>query len=127
PPVPALYAARSGYAVINEVGVDRIRANSQRQTARLIELADAAGLPVTSPRDPADRGGTVTLGVGEHGAAMVAELARRDILVDFRPGAGIRVSPHLYTTDAEIELAVGAIAELVASGSFDRTVAGAAY
>ncbi len=126
PSVPALYAARSGYRIINEIGIDRIRANSTRMTTRLIELADAADLRVTSPRDPAQRGGTVTLDVAE-GAAVVAELARRDVLVDFRPGAGIRVSPHFYTRDDELERVVGEIAEIVASGSFDRSVASAAY
>ncbi len=126
PAVPALYAARCGYRIINEVGIDRIRATSVRMTTRLIELADAAGLEVTSPRDPERRGGTVTIDVAE-GAAVVAELARRDILVDYRPGAGIRVSPHFYTRDDELELAVETIAELVRTGSFDRSVAGAAY
>jgi len=126
PPVPALYSARSGYRIINEIGVDRIRANSIRMTERLIALADAADLPVTSPRDPTLRGGTVAIGV-EEGAAVVAELARRSVLVDFRPGAGIRMSPHFYNTDSELEHAIGEIADIVATGSFDRTVAGAAY
>lgn len=126
PAVPALYAARSGYAVINEIGVANIRRNSIRQTTRLIELADDAGLEVTSPRDANERGGTVTIDV-EHGAAVTAELVRRGVLVDYRPGAGIRVSPHLYTTDEEIERAVGEIADIVATGTFDRAVAGAAY
>ena len=126
PSVPALYAARSGYRIINEIGIDRIRANSTRMTTRLIELADAAGLAVTSPRDAQRRGGTVTIDVPD-GAAVVAELARRDVLVDFRPGAGIRVSPHFYTRDDELERVVGEISEIVATGSFDRSVASAAY
>jgi kynureninase len=126
PAVPALYAARSGYEVINEIGIERIRANSTRMTTRLIELADAAGMTVTSPRDPNERGGTVTIDVPE-GAAVVAELARRSVLVDYRPGAGIRVSPHFYTLDSELELAIGEIADIVATGAGDRSVAGAAY
>jgi kynureninase len=126
PSVPALYAARSGYRIIAEIGVERIRANSIRQTTRLIELADAAGLAVTSPRDAERRGGTVTIDVAE-GAAVVAELSRRGVLVDYRPGAGVRVSPHFYTTDEELERAIGEIADIVTTGSFDRSVAGAAY
>lgn len=126
PSVPALYAARSGYRIINEIGTDRIRANSVRMTTRLIDLADAAELQVTSPRDPQLRGGTVTVNVPE-GAAVVAELAKRDVLVDFRPGAGIRISPHFYTRDDELERAIGEITDIVATGSFDRSVAGAAY
>ena len=126
PSVPALYAARSGYRIINEIGIERIRDNSTRMTTRLIELADAAGLAVTSPRDAAQRGGTVTIDVAE-GAAVVAELARRDVLVDYRPGAGIRVSPHFYTRDDELERVIGEITDIVATGAFDRSVASAAY
>jgi kynureninase len=126
PAVPALYAARSGYDVINEIGIEAIRANSVRMTTKLIELADAAGLDVTSPRDAARRGGTVTVDVPE-GAAVVAELTRRGVLVDYRPGAGIRISPHFYTLDSELETAIGEITDIVKTGAFDRSVAGAAY
>lgn len=126
PSVPALYAARSGYRAIREVGVDRIRAKSVRQTTRLIELAEAAGLGVPTQRDPDRRGGTVLVDVAD-GAAVVAELARREVLVDFRPGAGIRISPHVYTLDAELEHVIGEISDIVRTGSFDRSVASAAY
>jgi kynureninase len=126
PAVPALYAARTGYRTINEVGIERIRANSLRQTDRLIELAEAAGLRVPTPREHEQRGGTVLVDV-EDGAAVVAELARREVLVDFRPGAGIRISPHFYTLDSELEHVVAEIADIVRTGSYDRSVAGAAY
>ena len=121
PHVPALYAARSGYEIILEVGVERIRAKSQRQTQRLIELAEDHGLRVTCPRDPARRGGTVTIDV-EHGPAVTKELIRREVLVDYRPGAGIRVSPHFYSTDEEIEYTVRQIAEIVETRAFVRHV-----
>ena len=117
PHVPALYSARSGYEIILEVGVDRIRAKSQRQTQRLIELAQERGVRVTSPRDPARRGGTVTIDV-EHGPAVTKELIRREVLVDYRPGAGIRVSPHFYTTDEEVEHTVAQIAEIVQTKAY---------
>ncbi len=101
PNVPAMYSARSGYEIVNEIGVDAIRAKSQRQTQRLITLADEAGLTVRSPRDPKLRGGTIILDV-PNGREVTAELGRRQILVDFRPGAGIRIAPHFYTSDDEI-------------------------
>ncbi|MCB0879882.1 MAG: aminotransferase class V-fold PLP-dependent enzyme [Thermoleophilia bacterium] len=126
PAVPALYSARTGYRTINEAGIDRIRAKSLRQTDRLIELAEAADLRVPTPREHERRGGTVLVDV-EEGAGVVAELARRDVLVDFRPGAGIRISPHFYTRDDELERVIGEIAEIVRSGAYDSTVAGAAY
>jgi kynureninase len=102
PNVPAMYSARSGYEIVNEIGVAAVRAKSKRQTQRLIELADAAGIKVRSPRDPEARGGTIILDV-EKGREVTAELGRRQILVDYRPGAGIRIAPHFYTTDEEIE------------------------
>jgi kynureninase len=105
PAIPALYAAQSGYRIINEIGVDRIREKSVRQTTRLIELAEEAGFRVTSPKDAADRGGTVTVG-HEDAAAITSELIRRDFIVDFRPGAGVRISPHFYTSDEELELVI---------------------
>lgn len=102
PSIPALYAAESGYDIINEIGVERIREKSVRQTTRLIELADEAGWCVNSPRDAGRRGGSVVLDV-PHAAAVVRALEERDVLVDYRPGAGIRVGPHFYNTDEEIE------------------------
>jgi kynureninase len=105
PSIPALYAARSGYRIVNEIGVEAIRAKSIRQTTLLIELAEEAGFRVTSPHDPALRGGTVTI-AAEHAAAMTKELIRRDFIVDYRPGAGLRVSPHFYTKDEELELII---------------------
>jgi kynureninase len=112
PNIPGLYAARSGYEIIEEVGVAAIRAKSIRQTGRLIELARQAGFAVNSPLDPARRGGVVTLDVPD-GQNVVDELARRGILVDYRPGSGIRLAPHFYTEDAELDAAIAAIRELV--------------
>jgi len=113
PNVPGLYAARAGYRIILQAGVERIRQKSIRQTARLIELAEEAGLAVRSPRDPAQRGGSVILEVPK-GDEVTRELLRRDFLVDHRPGAGIRVGPHFYTTDEELELLIGEIRRLAA-------------
>jgi kynureninase len=108
PNIPALYSARSGYEIVNEIGVPAIRAKSVRQTTRLIELADAAGLKVNTPRDPERRGGVVILDV-PNGYAVTQELVRREVLVDYRPGAGIRVAPHFYTTDEELEHTIGGV------------------
>jgi len=111
PNIPGLYAARSGYEIIHEVGVDNIRAKSIRQTSLLIELAERAGYRINSPRDPAQRGGTVALDVA-NGYEVTQELLRRDFLVDYRPGAGIRIAPHFYTKDEELELVVQEIQSL---------------
>jgi kynureninase len=99
PAVPALFAATAGYEVILEVGVERIRAHSVQLTEWLRRDLIDRGFVVPSPSDPARRGGTLTvrLDADEHGPAFVAALEKRGILVDHRPEAGLRVSPHFYT------------------------------
>ena len=111
PNIPGLYAARSGYEIVSEIGVPAIREKSLRQTARLIELADAAGIRVNTPRDPARRGGVVILDV-PNGPEVTRELVRREVIVDYRPGAGIRIAPHFYTTDEEVERTVAEVSEI---------------
>src|SRR5438128_1914683 len=125
PNVPALYAATAGYDLIEEIGVDRIRENSLRQTELLIRLADAAGFDVRSPRDPSRRGGTVTVHVPDF-EAVHKELAERQVICDFRPGAGIRLGPHYFSTDEELEHAIATIGEILVSGLHARWLGAAA-
>ena len=115
PNVPAMYAARSGYEIVNEIGVPAIREKSVRQTTRLIELAEEAGFRVNSCRDPKLRGGVVVVDV-PNGYAVTKELARREVLVDYRPQAGIRIAPHFYTTDQELEHTMAEIRDIVGAG-----------
>jgi kynureninase len=119
PNVPALYACTPGYDLIEEIGVDRIRANSLQQTQRLIDGADARGFDVRSPREPERRGGTVTVHVPDF-EAVHKELSERQILCDFRPDAGIRLGPHYFTSDEELDFALDQIAEIVATGAHER-------
>jgi kynureninase len=119
PNVPALYAATAGYDLVEEIGVERIRESSLRQTELLIRLCDEAGFEVGSPRAAARRGGTVTVRVPEF-EAVHRELGERGILCDFRPDAGLRLGPHYYNTDEELVFAVEQIAEIVESGAYER-------
>jgi len=114
PNIPGLYAARSGYEIIGDVGVENIRAKSIRQTSRLITLAEAAGYAVNSPKDSSQRGGTVSLDV-PNAYEVTQELLRRDFLLDYRPGAGIRIAPHFYTTDEELDQVIQEIQSIVKS------------
>ena len=113
PNVPAMFSAMSGYEIIGEIGVENIRTKSIRQTQKLIALAEDAGFTVKSPRNPAHRGGTVVIDV-PNGYEIVKELARRDVLMDYRPGAGIRIAPHFYTTDGELDMVIHEINALAA-------------
>jgi kynureninase len=121
PVIPALFAATEGPRILREAGMDAVRAKSQRQTSRLIELADARGFTTTVPRDPARRGGTVAFDV-PHAREVAQALLARDVVVDFRPGAGIRVAPHFYTSDDELDAAVATIDEILAKEEWKRYV-----
>ena len=112
PVVPALYAAIEGPRIVRRAGIDAIRAKSVRQTTRLIQLADDRGFRVHASRDAERRGGTVAIRV-PHAYEVAQALLARDILVDYRPEAGIRVAPHFYTTDDELESAVAAMDEIL--------------
>jgi kynureninase len=114
PNVPALYAATAGYDVIEEVGVERIRARSLEQTTLLIRLLEEAGLEIVSPREPAERGGTVVVRVPDPDD-VCAELAARGTICDSRPEVGLRLGPHFFNTDDELHRAVDQIVELARS------------
>lgn len=112
PVVPALYANVEGPRVLRRVGMEGVRAKSMRQTARLVALADARGYAVSAPRDASARGGTVAFDV-PHAAEVARALLARDVVIDYRPGAGIRVAPHFYTSDAEVDRVVGEIDDIL--------------
>jgi kynureninase len=118
PAIPALYAAQSGYEVINQIGVEKIRAKNLRQTQQLVELATAAGFRVTSPPNPAQRGGTIAVW-DDNAAAITKELVRREFIVDYRPGAGVRISPHFYTKDEELELVIAEMKKIRDSKGYE--------
>jgi kynureninase len=110
--IPAIEAARPGIKIVQEVGIEKIREKSKRQTARLIELADQHGWRINTPRDPEQRGGTVSIDMPDS-QQVSRELLARDILVDWRPKAGVRFSPHFYNTDGEVDAAIDAVVEIL--------------
>src|SRR5262245_44295845 len=111
PNVAALYACRAGYEIIREIGVDAIRAKSLMLTRRLMDLAGEAGFRLNTPENDSERGGTVIIDVA-NGADIAEQLIGRGVVIDYRPGAGIRVAPHFYTTAEEIDHAVEALIEV---------------
>ena len=114
PNIPALYTARPGLKIIREVGLQKIREKSKRQTARLMALADKHGWRVNTPRDPEQRAGTVSIDM-PCAQEVCKELIRRKILVDFRPQAGVRLSPHFYNKDEELDVAIAAVEEILSA------------
>jgi kynureninase len=114
PGVAALYQARAGAEIIAQIGVEKIRAKSLRQTARVIAACDGAGYQLNSPRAPEQRGGTVCFDF-PGSDRVAAELNRRRFQCDHRPGCGIRMSPHFYSTDEECDLFMEEVARLRAA------------
>lgn len=121
PGIASLQAIQPGVEIINKVGVDHIREKSIRQTTLLIDLADEAGYEVVSPRDQQFRAGTVTLNPPES-YAVSREMLARNIKIDYRENAGIRIAPHFYNTDDEVRGAVASIGEILDDGSWKQHV-----
>lgn len=117
--IPALHAAQPGIEIIAKIGVEKIRAKSMRLTQRLMAGAQARGWRVNTPTDPARRGGTVSIDCPQ-AAEVCCELLARDILVDFRPRAGIRMSPHFYNKEEEIDFALDQVGEILATRAWER-------
>jgi len=111
PNVPSLYSARAGYEIVASIGVPAIRERSLRLTRRIIDAAAAAGYRLNTPVDDRERGGSVIIDVPNAGAAA-EELIRRGVIVDHRPGAGIRMAPHFYNTEPEIDHAMATLKEI---------------
>jgi kynureninase len=120
--IPALYACQPGLEIVAQAGVERIREKSRRQTARLLEGARSRGWKVNTPLDPESRGGTVSVAC-PHAAEVTRELLARNIMVDYRPGAGVRLSPHFYNRDDEIDHALEQIGEILAARSWEQHAA----
>ena len=122
PSIPAYYAAAPGLEIIAAVGVDRIRAKSMRMTARVLDLAERHGFPSLAPREADRLAGTVA--VNPPDALQVSRaLKARDFVVDFRPGVGIRVSPHFYNTFDEIDRLMAEMARIVQRRDYDASSA----
>jgi kynureninase len=115
PNVPALYSARAGYEIVAEIGVEAIRRKSLRLTRRMMEQARAAGFRLNTPEKDDERAGAVIIDVPD-GRNVSNELIRREVIVDYRPDAGIRMAPHFYNTEEEIDHAMETLNAIVGAG-----------
>ena len=112
PSIPALYSAIPGLDILESVGLTQIAAESQRRTQRMIDFALSRGWTVNTPLDVNKRGGSVMIGVN-NASAVVESLAERRVFVDSRPSAGLRISPHFFNTDEEVDEAMNVLASLI--------------
>ncbi len=122
PHIPALYACRPGLDILNKVGIAAIREKSIRMTTRLIEGAKSHGWCVNTPENPAERAGTVSIEC-PHAFEVCRELLAREILVDYRPKAGVRASPHFYNREEECDFTLAQIEEILNTGAWEKHAA----
>ena len=122
PHIPALYACQPGLDIVNQVGVSAIREKSLNMTACLLEGAKSRGWQVNTPEKSAERAGTVSVDC-PHAAEVCRELLARNILVDYRPQAGVRISPHFYNREDECDFALSQMEEILGSGAWQKHAA----
>jgi kynureninase len=125
PHIPALYACQPGLDILNSVGIHPIRAKSLRMTTRLLDGAKSRGWRVNTPENPAERGGTVSIDC-PHAREVCRELLAREILVDYRPKAGVRFSPHFYNREEECDFALEQVDEILSTRAWERHAVAAA-
>ena len=117
PSIPALYSAQEGPKIVAAVGVNKIRNKSIHQTSLIISEAQKEDYRINTPLDSNVRGGTVTLDMPDS-YDISKELIKRNILIDYREGAGIRLAPHFYNTDDEILFALDELKNIISTKSF---------
>jgi kynureninase len=122
PHIPALYACQPGLDIVNKAGIGAIREKSMRLTARLIEGARARGWRVNTPENPAKRAGTVSVDC-PHAYEVCRELLAMEIMVDYRPKAGVRLSPHFYNRDEECDFTLAQMEEILKTGAWEKHAA----
>jgi len=119
PHIPALYACQPGLEILNKVGVATIREKSVELTTRLMAQAAGRGWRINTPDNPTERAGTVSVDC-PHAAEVCRELLAREILVDYRPKAGVRISPHFYNTLDECDFALAQIEDILKTKAWER-------
>jgi kynureninase len=122
PHIPALYACQPGLNILNKVGIAPIREKSKRMTARLIAGARTRGWRVNTPEKPEERAGTVSVEC-PHSYEVCRELLARNILVDYRPKAGVRLSPHFYNRHEECDFTLAQMEEILKTGAWEKHAA----
>lgn len=109
PALPTVHTALGGQELLDEVGWSRVHSRIRSLADRLADGLEEQGFVLRRSGDPDSRSGIVMV---QHPtpSEAVAALDRRDIVVDYRPGH-VRVSPHVYNTEAEVDACVAALTE----------------
>jgi kynureninase len=119
PHIPALYACQPGLDIVNNAGIAAIRAKSVTITTRLFQGAQSRGWQINTPENPDERAGTISIDC-PHAHEVCSELLAREILVDYRPKAGVRISPHFYNREEECDFVLEQMDEILRTQAWER-------
>ncbi|MFC2164748.1 aminotransferase class V-fold PLP-dependent enzyme [Acidobacteriota bacterium] len=124
PPVPCLYTALAGLEAIEGIGIKQIREKSTHQTNLIIRRAKERNFMLFTPEKSAARGGAVSVSL-PHAFQVKQALEAKGVKVDFRKGKVnepdvIRIGPHFYTKDEEIEILFDEIDMLYKSEEYKK-------
>ena len=122
PHIPALYACQPALDILNQAGIAAIRAKSIRMTTLLLQGAQSRGWRINTPENSAERAGTVSIDC-PHAYEVCRELLAREILVDYRPKAGVRLSPHFYNREHECEFALAQMDDILCTHAWEKHAA----
>ncbi|MPZ24496.1 MAG: aminotransferase class V-fold PLP-dependent enzyme [Dehalococcoidia bacterium] len=114
PAMPGFYAAREGYRIIEEVGLQAILSNSLQLTRPILDWALDRDFTLRTPTDDSRRGGHVTIDLPRC-KEISDRLLEKRFFHDYRPGSGIRISPHFFNTAGEVQAILDEIDSLLAS------------
>jgi kynureninase len=112
-----MYHAVEGVRILLELGLDAVREHSLSLTSLAIERADAAGLPLRSPRDPAARSAMILLEVPA-AEQLTAYLKTHDIYTDSRRNEIVRMAPFLWNTETEVHRTFDRIEKGLGTGDY---------
>jgi len=124
PPIPCLYTARAGLEIIREIGIPEIRKKSLALTRLILGEIENRDFHPFTPQEENQRAGAVSFGL-PHAFAVKQALGQRSIKVDFRKGEGkepdvLRIGPHFYTKEEEIEILFREIEAIYQSGEYKK-------
>ncbi|MBC7129916.1 aminotransferase class V-fold PLP-dependent enzyme [Candidatus Bathyarchaeota archaeon] len=102
PSTLSFLGASEAMKMLLNFGIEKIEERVLRLTSRLMDAVHALGLPLQTPEEPKHRSGIVNFKVKEP-LETVKRLRGKGIIVSAR-AHGVRVSPHFYNTEEEIDL-----------------------
>ena len=99
---PGFSGMRESIALLEEVGIDTVRTRILSLVDRMVDgLKRNTSVQVKSSLEESSRSGIVSLACRDP-ESLAQRLLQRGVVVSVR-GGGLRISPHFYNTEGEID------------------------